>query len=133
MCSMAQIAARCPDRVLAAAFDVFCESGYRASIDVVAKRAGVARQTIYNNFPSKEALFSAAMAAGVHELFAGLENDDGDWHARLVRFSLQFRARVFSQQLVKFRRVMMAEAQRFPELARNFYNSTVLLCRRQLA
>lgn len=120
-------------RLLEAAFDVFCESGYQASIDAVAKRANVARQTIYNNFSGKEALFSAAVAAGVHELFAGLENGDGDWHARLVRFSLDFRARVFSPQLVRFRRLMMAEAQRFPTLARNFYSSSVLLCRRQLA
>ena len=47
-------------RLLAAAFEVFCESGYRASIDAVAKRANVARQTLYNNFPSKEALFAEA-------------------------------------------------------------------------
>lgn len=120
-------------RLLAAAFEVFCESGYSASIDAIAKRANVARQTLYNNFPSKEALFSAAMAAGVHELFSGLENGDGDWHARLVRFSLQFRGRVFSPQLVKFRRLMLAEAARFPELARSFYNSSILLCRRQFA
>lgn len=120
-------------RLLAAAFEVFCESGYSASIDAIAKRANVARQTLYNNFPSKEALFSAAMAAGVHELFSGLENGDGDWHARLVRFSLQFRGRVFSPQLVKFRRLMLVEAARFPELARSFYNSSILLCRRQFA
>ncbi len=133
MCAVAQSHPDCISRVLDAAFEVFCESGYSASIDAVAKRANVARQTIYNNFAGKEALFSAAMAAGVHELFAGLENGDGDWHARLVKFSIHFRARVFSPQLVKFRRLMMAEASRFPELARSFYFSTVLLSRRQLA
>lgn len=135
MCAVAQSHPHpdCLSRLLDAAFEVFCESGYSASIDAVAKHAGVARQTIYNNFPGKEALFSAAMAAGVHELFEGLENGEGDWHARLVTFSLHFRARVFSPPLMKFRRLMMAEAQRFPELSKSFYFNTVLLCRRQLA
>lgn len=132
-CALGHSHPDCSARVLDAAFEVFCESGYRASIDAVAKRAGVARQTIYNNFPNKEVLFSAAMAAGVKALFDGLENGDGDWHARLVRFSLQFRSRVFSPQLVKFRRLMLAEASRFPELARSFYFNTVLLSRRQMA
>ncbi len=120
-------------RVLDAAFEVFCESGYRASIDAVAKRANVARQTVYNNFPNKEALFSAAMATGVHALFAELENGNGDWKARFVRFSLQFRARVFSPPLVKFRRLMLCEVSRFPELSRSFYTNTVLLSRKQMA
>lgn len=123
----------CTARLLEAAFEVFCESGYRASIDAVAKRANVARQTIYNNFPNKEALFSAAMTAGVHELFAGLENGDGDCHERLVQFSLRFRSRVFSPELVKFRQLMVGEASRFPDLARSFYHNTVLYSRRQLA
>lgn len=123
----------CLSRLLDAAFEVFCESGYSASIDAVAKHAGVARQTIYNNFSGKEALFSAAMEAGVRELFDGLENGEGDCCERLVRFSLHFRARVFSPQLMKFRRLMLAEAVRFPELAQSFYASTALLCRRNMA
>lgn len=132
-CAVIHAQPGCSLRVLEAAFEVFCEQGYRASIDAVAKRAQVARQTIYNNFPNKEALFSAAMAAGVQSLFDELENGDHDWHARLVRFSLQLRARVFSPQLVKFRRLMLAEVPRFPELAKSFYINTVLLSRQQMA
>ncbi|MDH5264591.1 MAG: TetR/AcrR family transcriptional regulator, partial [Betaproteobacteria bacterium] len=47
----------CRERLVRAASEVFREEGYRASIDAIAARAGVARQTIYNHFASKEDLF----------------------------------------------------------------------------
>lgn len=44
--------------ILAAAQDEFKEKGFLgASMDSLAKRAGVSKRTVYNHFPSKEALF----------------------------------------------------------------------------
>ena len=64
----------CAHRVLNAAMEVFCKEGYNASIDAVSQHAGVARQTIYNNFGNKQQLFCEAprfpeLAAGFHEIF----------------------------------------------------------------
>src|SRR5215469_10813624 len=50
-------------QILAAAREAFFEQGYASvSMDEVAKRAGVAKQTVYSYYPSKDALFLA-----VHE------------------------------------------------------------------
>jgi AcrR family transcriptional regulator len=54
------------DRVLRAAEDVFSEYGIEASIDLVAKRAGVGLGTVYRRFANKDAL----VAELVNRLFA---------------------------------------------------------------
>ncbi len=44
--------------MLQAAYDLFCEQGYRATtMDVIAERAGVAVQTLYFTFHTKDELF----------------------------------------------------------------------------
>jgi TetR/AcrR family transcriptional regulator, regulator of autoinduction and epiphytic fitness len=48
--------------VLEAAIDEFRASGYEAtSMDRIAARASVSKRTVYNHFPSKEALFAAIL------------------------------------------------------------------------
>ena len=49
------------ERILAAAQDVFAESGYDASMERVANRAGVGVGTLYRRFPNKESLIIAIM------------------------------------------------------------------------
>ena len=49
--------------MLAAAYDLFCELGFRAAtMDAIAERAGVAVQTLYFTFHTKDELVQA-----VHE------------------------------------------------------------------
>lgn len=116
----------CPDRILEAALDVFCEHGYRASIDAVASRANVARQTIYNHFRSKEALFGAALEKAIAELFSAVRASDGDLRDRLIRFGLALRARALSPESIKLQRVLIGEAPRFPDLAESFFRTCFL-------
>lgn len=123
----------CLERLLAAALEVFRESGYRGSIDAVAKRAGVARQTIYNHFESKDALFLAALDQAVGEVFAPLESEEGDCQSRLMQFSLRFRSRVLSPEAINLHRVLVAEAPRFPALAQEFYQRVIINSRQRLA
>jgi AcrR family transcriptional regulator len=49
------------ERILVAAQDVFAESGYDASMERVANRAGVGVGTLYRRFPNKESLIIAIM------------------------------------------------------------------------
>jgi AcrR family transcriptional regulator len=49
------------ERILAAAQDVFAESGFDASMEQIATRAGVGVGTLYRRFPSKESLVIAIM------------------------------------------------------------------------
>jgi AcrR family transcriptional regulator len=49
------------ERILVAAQDVFAESGYDASMERVATRAGVGVGTLYRRFPNKESLIIAIL------------------------------------------------------------------------
>lgn len=51
------------ERILSAAEEVFLEKGASASLDDVAKRAGVGIGTLYRRFPSREDLLAAAYSA----------------------------------------------------------------------
>ena len=56
------------DRLVEAAREVFREQGYDASLDLVAKRAGVGAGTLYRHFPSREALVDAIMQSWVDKV-----------------------------------------------------------------
>ncbi|WP_327094445.1 TetR/AcrR family transcriptional regulator [Nocardia vinacea] len=49
------------DRVLAAAQEAFATEGISVPLDEIARRAGVGAGTVYRHFPTKEALFEAAI------------------------------------------------------------------------
>src|SRR4051812_16810284 len=51
------------ERVLAAAEEVFAETGLRAQVEEVARRAGVGVGTVCRHFPTKQALVEAVLAA----------------------------------------------------------------------
>ncbi len=62
------------ERLLETAWDLFCQSGYRAvGIDTLLAKAGVAKMTLYNHFGSKEDLIAAAMERKGAEILAGLD------------------------------------------------------------
>lgn len=53
------------DRIVEVAREVFREQGYDASLDLVAKRAGVGPGTLYRHFPQRENLLDAIMQSWV--------------------------------------------------------------------
>ncbi len=53
------------DRIVEVAREVFREQGYDASLDEVAKRAGVGPGTLYRHFPKRENLLDAIMQVWV--------------------------------------------------------------------
>lgn len=115
----------CRSRLLSAAYDAFLEEGYRASVDRIAARAGVAKQTLYNHFPSKAELFAAAIHVAMEEMMASL-GDAGrhlDLRERLIDFGVRYRAKLLNPSGIGCYRAMVAEAPHFPELAATFYRS----------
>ncbi|MER5793513.1 helix-turn-helix domain-containing protein [Streptomyces sp. NPDC001980] len=58
------------DRLLAEARTVFAEHGTDASLEDVARRAGVGIGTLYRHFPNRHALMSAVFEDAVRELLA---------------------------------------------------------------
>ena len=65
------------DRVAAAAFEVFAEYGIRrATIDDVARRAGVSKMTVFRRFESKQGLVGVVIA---REIRRGMDELDRVW------------------------------------------------------
>lgn len=61
-------AARNYDALVAAAREAFAEHGADASLEDIARRAGVGIGTLYRNFPSRRELFESVYAEDVNEL-----------------------------------------------------------------
>src|SRR6476620_5660341 len=61
------------DRIVEVAREVFREHGYDASLDEVAKRAGVGPGTLYRHFPNRDALLDAIMQSWVERVEEAVE------------------------------------------------------------
>lgn len=112
--------------LLAAAEDVFLEKGLAASMDDIAKRAGVSKKTIYACTPTKESLFAGIIRARIeNSQLHDLPDKVADLRAledALVLFFVELARFVLSPPSVNLYRLVAAEAARFPELARTYYN-----------
>jgi AcrR family transcriptional regulator len=114
------------EAMLQAAADVFFEQGYAAtSIDAIIERLGGSKRAIYAEFGSKEGLFTALVSQSAEIALAALdvhkENGDQAIRETLLAFGRRLMAVYFSPALLGVFRAIMTEAQRFPELARTFY------------
>lgn len=120
---------RTPKRqaILDAATRIFLDAGYgAASMDAIAHAAGVSKQTIYNNFGSKETLFGAIISRWCERLLTpfltaevkaqGVEN-------ALLFLGRQFNGLILAPESLALYRVLVAEVDRFPELGRISYTS----------
>ena len=108
-------------RVLRAATSSFLAGGYRASVDDIARRAGLAKQTVYHHFPSKEALFREVASELAKRVLVELESDQGDLRDTLIRFAVAYRKRVLGAEGIATFRTLVPEVTRFPACARAMY------------
>jgi TetR/AcrR family transcriptional repressor of mexJK operon len=112
------------DAILDAARRVFLREGYSASMDLVAAEAGVSKQTVYNHFGSKEGLFRAIVGHVSGELLDVLVERDGtraDPAATLEAVARRFLNLLLEPSYLALHRMLVAEAPRFPDLAREIY------------
>lgn len=82
-------AARNRARIIDTAREVFREQGYDASLDEIAKRAGVGPGTLYRHFPSRDSLVDAVMQAWVDRVNGSVEDvltGGGDAREMLLRW-----------------------------------------------
>ena len=111
------------DVILDAARRVFLREGYSASMDSVAAEAGVSKQTVYNHFGSKEGLFRAIVDHVSGELLDVLVEGDAraDPAATLEAIARRFLNLLLAPSYLALHRMLVAEAPRFPDLAREIY------------
>ncbi len=113
----------CRSRLLSAAHAAFLEEGYGASVDRIAARAGVAKQTFYNHFPHKADLFGEIIRQVTAELLIALDDDGLNLRECLTRFGIVYRDKALSAAGLGLFRVLAAEAARFPDLAKTVYRT----------
>ena len=114
------------DAILAVAREVFNAEGYAtASMSAIAAKLGGSKGTLYNYFPSKEALFEACIHQQCARFADGLFDmpDDQPVADVLVRFGMRFLDHLFSDWAVRMFQIIVAEAHRSPELTRIFYDA----------
>src|SRR2546430_15634798 len=108
-------------RVLRAATRSFLRQGYRTSVDESARRAGVAKQTLYHHFPSKDQLFKEVACDLAKHVLVGLEAEPADVRNGLLRFGLAYRRRVLCAEGLGMFRTLTAGGPRFQALAQAIY------------
>lgn len=125
-------------QVLEGARDVFMSDGFEgASVDQIARTAGVSKATLYKYFPDKRILFmEVARRECQRQSNEALDKIDMNAPPKQVlgqagRHFLEFITSTLGQQVF---RVCLAEADRFPQLGQQFYNSgPAVMCAKMAA
>jgi len=121
------------ERVLRAATTSFLAHGYRSSVDEIARRAGVAKQTVYQHFPNKDELFKEVARDLAQRVLVELD-PAMDLREGLLRFGIAYRGRALGAQGIATFRTLVPEVPRFRALARTMYaNSAGEMVRRLAA
>ncbi|MEV0379312.1 TetR/AcrR family transcriptional regulator [Nonomuraea sp. NPDC050643] len=115
-------------QILEAARPVFLRNGYvGASMDEVASLASVSKQTVYKHFTDKEQLFTSIImdtTGQVEELakmITATLDDSADLEKDLGELARRFLDALMRPDLLRLRRLVIAEADRFPDLGRTWY------------
>lgn len=100
---------------------LWAKKGFAATrLEDVASEAGVAKGTIYIYFPSKEALFEAALrqtlVATMDATGEQMERFDGDTRALLTTFFERVQHQLLDGQSIVLQKILIGEGHRFPAL-----------------
>ena len=119
--------------IMEAATALFLRDGYRnTSMDQVAADAAVSKQTVYKHFADKEQLFREIVLgvtgnseAIITDLTSVLRDNDigsiADLRTVLTDLARRYIDGVLRSNVLSLRRLIIAEAERFPDLARTYF------------
>ena len=115
-------AAELSERILATGTRFFLARGFGAtSVEAVAAACGMSKRTFYHRFRDKADLFRAVVHALIARWLPPFEaqlRDAGPLEAMLRRVARQILTVALSPEALALHRLLIAEAQRFPELPR---------------
>jgi TetR/AcrR family transcriptional regulator, regulator of autoinduction and epiphytic fitness len=112
-------------QILRGAMEEFLARGYAAaSMDRVAAAAGVSKATVYSHFADKEALFKTLVETMARERFQSVRAmlDETQEPRLAIRqlLTLAMEDCCNNEEFHDFKRVLVGESGRFPELAKTF-------------
>ena len=123
-------------QILDGARRVFLSTGFDgASMNEVARAAGVSKGTLYVYFASKQELFAALLRDEKREQAEQLcrYQDGPDLRANLQAYGVRLAELLLRPESVAHLRTVMAVAPKFPEIGRAFYEAGPETGRRRLA
>lgn len=112
------------EAILNAASDAFAAKGYGVSLEDVAFEANVSKQTIYNQFGSKEQLFREIVQLRAAQIRTDIEGEEA--HARpprdvLRKFAETYMRSAQSGRQFRLLRSLIAVAEQAPKVVAEFY------------
>jgi AcrR family transcriptional regulator len=117
------------DAILSAALEEFSQRGFEATrLDDVARRAGIAKGTIYLYFRDKETLFQELLRAMLTPIIGTIEAlgaADLPVAALAEQLVELFVREVYETRRKDVIRLMIAEGRRFPKLAEFYYREVL--------
>jgi TetR/AcrR family transcriptional repressor of mexJK operon len=120
--------ARKDREILRAAKAAFISKGYDGtSMEEIATNATVSKQTVYKHFTDKESLFTAvvqstaAQTNDVIDLVATLLSDARFMEGGLKQLARRLITMLMDEELLKLRRLIIANADRMPQLGQDWY------------
>jgi TetR/AcrR family transcriptional repressor of mexJK operon len=114
--------------IVDAATRLFLQQGYQGtSMDEIAAEAAVSKQTVYKQFTDKEQLFNdivlgitdraEPIVETIHRLFGEIVDlDEG-----LAHLARTYAVAVIRPSVLRLRRLVISEADRFPDLAQAYF------------
>jgi AcrR family transcriptional regulator len=123
--------------ILDAARAEFASSGYAATgMEAVARRAGVSTKTLYRLIPTKAGLFESMITDRIDRFASGVRLracDGGDIAAALRDALIACGELILAADVIALQRMILGEAESFPEIADTFYDKAIRRTERTLA
>jgi AcrR family transcriptional regulator len=125
----AERAAERRQAIIEAAMEEFISRGFAATrLDDIAKRAGVAKGTIYLHFKDKESMFEELIRTAIVPLVGRMQEPlptGGTVRDLVEAFALNFIHEVVTTRRGDIVRLIVAEGPRFPAIADFYYREVV--------
>ncbi|MDB5477469.1 MAG: transcriptional regulator, TetR family [Phenylobacterium sp.] len=123
------------EAILDAALQVLGERGTAASMEEIARRAGVSKQTVYNHYGSKADLVRAMCARRVSEMTAPLEAPGAleQPEETLAAYGRALLQGLLNPRSVALMRTAVAGVATQPDVARTIHESGIRANRRRFA
>jgi AcrR family transcriptional regulator len=125
----AERAAERRQAIIEAAMEEFISRGFAATrLDDIAKRAGVAKGTIYLHFKDKESMFEELIRTAIVPLVGRMQGPlpaSGSVRDLIEAFALNFIQEIASTRRGDIVRLIVAEGPRFPAIADFYYREVV--------
>jgi AcrR family transcriptional regulator len=115
------------ERIVEAAHRLFLSRGFaETSMEAIAQEAGVSKATLYAHYGSRDELFTAVIWAAGDRFSSGLVSGvtgAADLRSKMERLAGAVLDLLLSPEVVATNRIVAAEARRFPELGKLFYEN----------